>query len=430
MNKKIIMLIIILLALFKLGFSQDLQERIKSLPDIISVEKMEHNQFFEESLIIMVKQPLDHLHPENGSFAQRVLLSHLSYDEPVVLVTEGYAADGEVSPNYINELCPLLYANQIFVEHRYFGKSAPEPISWKYLTVENAAADHHHIAQIFKQLYAKKWISTGISKGGQATLYYRLLYPNDVAASVAYVAPLNFSVEDKRHDLFIRHKAGSSSDRKMVISFQRDLLKRKTSILPMFEKYCEEKKYLFKAPVSEIYDYCILEYSFSFWQWGRSVTEIPKTNSTDMEVFNYFTKSISPEYFDQTSGRMVLPFFVQALRELGYYAYNTRPFRRLMQLKDTRGYVALLFVPEEARFPYEPAISIRLSEFVKKEAKNILLLYGGNDPWTASAANTGGNQKILKIIQPGGCHLTRISTLPEKQHELALSVLKDWMRQN
>lgn len=430
MTKRIIMLIIILLAALQFAYSLDLQERIKNLPDVISVEKMDHNQFFEESLIIMIKQPLDHLHPEYGSFPQRVVLSHLSYDEPVVLITEGYAADNEISQKYINELCPLLNANQVFVEHRYFGKSVPGPINWKYLTVENAAADHHHILQIFKQIYSKKWVSTGISKGGQATLYYRLLYPNDVAASVAYVAPLNFSVEEKRHDRFIRHKAGNSRDRKTVMSFQKDVLKRKSRILPLFEKYCDEKKYLFKAPVSEIYDYCALEFSFSFWQWGRSVQEIPMANSTDREIFNYFTRIISPEYFDQNDGKMVLPFFVQALRELGYYAYNVKPFKGLMQLKDTRGYVAPLFVPQEARFPYESEISIRLKNYLKKEAKNILLIYGGNDPWTASSANTGGNQKILKLIQPGGCHLTRINTLPEDQREMAINVLKKWILQN
>lgn len=430
MNKKILMLIIVLLALLQIGYSQDLQERIKSLPDIISVEKMDHNQFFEESLIIMVKQPLDHSHPELGSFTQRVLLSHLSYDEPVVLITEGYAADNEISPKYINELCPLLYANQLYVEHRYFGKSVPDPISWKYLTVENAAADHHHIAEIFKQLYHKKWISTGISKGGQATLYYRLLYPDDVTASVAYVAPLNFSVEEKRHDRFIRHETGTAKARKMVMTFQKEVLKRKPAILLMFEKYCEEKKYIFKAPVSEIYDYCVLEYSFSFWQWGRPVSEIPKTDSTDKVVFEYFTKAISPEYFDQTTGRMVLPFFVQALRELGYYAYNTKPFRGLMQLEDTKGYVARLFVPQEARFPFEPEISIRLDKYIRKDATNILMIYGGNDPWSASAVNIGGNQKILKIIQPGGSHLSRINSLPEKQREMAMAALNKWLKQN
>jgi hypothetical protein len=99
-----------------------------------------------------------------------------------------------------------------------------------------------------------------------------------------------------------------------------------------------------------------------------------------------------------------------------------------MQVKDTKGYVARLFVPEKARFPYEPAISIRLDKFIKNDAKNILFLYGGNDPWTASSANTGGNQNILKIIQPGGCHLTRINTLPESQNKLAMDVLNKWIK--
>ena len=91
MIKKSIMLVIILLALLQIGYSHNLEDRIKILPDIISVEKMDHNQFFEESLIIMVKQPLDHLHPELGTFPQRVILSHLNYNEPVILITEGYA---------------------------------------------------------------------------------------------------------------------------------------------------------------------------------------------------------------------------------------------------------------------------------------------------------------------------------------------------
>ena len=182
------------------------------------------------------------------------------------------------------------------------------------------------------------------------------------------------------------------------------------------------------ASVSEIYDYCVLEFSFSFWQWGRLAEEIPNTNTTDKEIFNYFTKTISPEYFDQTTGRMVLPFFVQALRELGYYAYNTKPFRGLMQLKDTKGYVAKLFVPKEAQFPYEPEISIRLDRFIRKNATNILMIYGGNDPWTASSANTGSNHKILKIIQAGGCHLSRINTLQDSQNMLAMDVLKKWLK--
>jgi hypothetical protein len=430
MTKKITILLIALLASLQFAYSLSLRERILNLPGIISVDSMEHNQFFQESWIIMIRQSLDHRHPELGTFPQRVILSHLGYDEPVVMITEGYSAGKETGPDYLNELCPLLYANQLFIEHRYFGKSVPDPVNWKYLTVENAAADHHHIAEIFKQLYPARWISTGISKGGQASLLHRMLYPGDVALTVAYVAPLNFAVEDKRHDLFIRHRVDTLPDRRKVFSFQKELLKRKPSLLPLFEKYCDEKKYHFNTPVGEIYDYCVLEFAFSFWQWCRSIDDIPPPGSPDNALIRYFTEIISPGYFDTVSGREVLPFFVQALRQLGYYAYNTRPFRGLMQLRDTKGYVARLFVPEEAQFPWDPSISARLRKFMRKDAKNILLIYGANDPWSASSVNPGRNRSVLKIVQAGGCHVSRINTLPEEQNDLAVSTLTRWLKEN
>jgi hypothetical protein len=427
MNKKMMVLLIASLALLQCVHSQTLHDRILSLPGVISVEKMVNNPFFSESYIIMIKQPLDHQKPEEGYFPQRVILSHLDYKEPVVFVTEGYNADAEVGPRYLNELCPLLYANQVFAEHRFFGKSIPDPIKWKYLTVENAAADHHHIAELFKKIYQGKWIGTGISKGGQTSLYYRLLYPNDVAGTVAYVAPLNFSVEEKRHDRFIRHKTGNAEERKAVMNFQREVLKRKAELLPEFESYCKDKKYVFKAPISEIYDYCVLEYSFSFWQWCHSVKEIPSSNSTNNDIFHYFVKVISPDYFDVVSGRTVMPFFVQAERQLGYYAYNPKPFKDLMQLKNTKGYIAKLFIPEDAVFPYDPYLSIQLQKFLRNKAENILLIYGENDPWTASSAKKGRNKKVIKIIMKNGCHLARINTLTKEQQDLSIGTIKAWL---
>jgi hypothetical protein len=159
MNKKMMVLLIASLALLQCVHSQTLHDRILSLPGVISVEKMVNNPFFSESYIIMIKQPLDHQKPEDGYFPQRIILSHLDYKEPVVFVTEGYNADAEVGPRYLNELCPLLYANQVFAEHRFFGKSIPDPIKWKYLTVENAAADHHHIAELFKKIYQENGLA-------------------------------------------------------------------------------------------------------------------------------------------------------------------------------------------------------------------------------------------------------------------------------
>jgi len=444
--------IILLGAAWQSGYSQDLEARIKKLPGVISVEKMDANPFFTEAVIIMVKQPLDHLHPELGTFPQRVILSNLGFDRPVVFITEGYGGDYGATPKYLNELCPLLHSNQLFVEHRFFGKSVPDSIDWKFLTVENAAADHHHIVELFKSVYDRKWISTGISKGGETALYHRALYPGDVEISVPYVAPVNFSVEEKRHDRFIRHKAGTVSQRKKVARFQKDLLKRKDQLLPLFEQYCQGKNYKFRAGTSEIFDYCVLECAFSFWQWGRSVTDIPvftaslpmasneiaasnlpeneiqTENLSDRELFGYLLKICPPDYFDIESGKPNNPFFVQALKQLGYYGYNPKPFKGLMQLTNTKNYILKLFMPPLTDYAYNPAMSLLVKKYLKRDASKVLLIYGGDDPWTASAARTHGNNKILKVVQAGGSHRTRIGTLPESQRQHVMETLDKWMK--
>lgn len=70
-------------------------------------------------------QPLDHRHPEKGSFRQRVIVGHVGYDRPTVIVTEGYGAGYALRPTYREELSELFDANMIFVEHRYFSNPLP-----------------------------------------------------------------------------------------------------------------------------------------------------------------------------------------------------------------------------------------------------------------------------------------------------------------
>ena len=424
---KVVFLVLFLLSFCLLGISQNLEEQLKSIPGIVSVVKMNPNPFFKEAFVIMVQQPIDHNHPEKGTFPQRVILSNLDIDKPVVYITEGYGGDYGESEKYLNELCPILDANQLFVEHRFFGKSVPDSIDWKDMTVENAAADHHRIVELFKQLYKNKWISTGISKGGETVLYHRALYPNDVDISVPYVAPLNYSVEEKRHDRFIRHKAGSASERESLRECQIEFLKRKSRLMPLFEQLCKDKKYNFRAPANLIYDYCVLEFAFSFWQWGYAVSTIPASTATDQEFFNYLIKICSPDYFDIESGKPTFPFFVQALKQLGYYGYNPKPFKKFMELSDTRDYIMKLFMPSSNRFIYDPAMSLLVKKYLKKDADKILLIYGENDPWSSSAASTRGNRKIMKVVQPNGSHRSRIGTMPEEQNKQVVNTLKAWM---
>ena len=81
--------------------------------------------------------------------------------------------------------------------------------------------------QTLHAMYKGKWIATGISKGGQTTMFYRCFFPDDVDISVPYVAPLNRSVEDGRHEDFLQNKVSTKENRQRVLDFQLMAFKRK-----------------------------------------------------------------------------------------------------------------------------------------------------------------------------------------------------------
>ena len=99
-----------------------------------------------------------------------------------------------------------------------------------------------------------------------------------------------------------------------------------------------------------------------------------------------------------------------------------------MELKDTKNSISKLFMPANDNFEYNPSMSILVKDYLKRDAQKILMIYGGNDPWTASAAQTKCNHKIFRIIQSGGSHRTRIGTLPEAQRRKVVKILEKWLR--
>ena len=218
-----------------------LEPFLKSQPEIKAIEKIAGNDFFNETWKIMVRQPLDHSDTTKGFFLQRVFVADKGKKNAVLLITEGYEANYAASPRYINELSPMLESNQICVEHRYFEQSCPDSLNWDYLTVANAAADHHAVVELFKKYYSGKWINTGISKGGQTAVYHRTYYPDDVDVTVAYVCPLNFAVEDTRHEKFIQNVPGTKEDREKIRQFQVQVLKNRDKIVSKLGEYSKQK---------------------------------------------------------------------------------------------------------------------------------------------------------------------------------------------
>jgi hypothetical protein len=336
--------------------AQELAEKIKQLPSVVSVKKIEHHSFFQEAYEVLISQNIDHKNPGLGKFNQRVVVSGYNPFSPVVLVTEGYHADYAISSTYINELSRILEANQIVAEHRYFGKSKPETNDWQYLTAENAATDLHVIKELFNNIYPNKWIATGISKGGQNTLAYKSFYPNDMHVWIAYVAPNNFAVEDRRHEKYIA-RTGTKELRDQVFAFQQKTLQNRGQLQPLLDSLFRAKGMQFQISENQILDYCVLEYPFSFWQWKSRNPDIPANSDDPQELFKHLVLVASPDYFDTNKMQDIRPFFIQAAKELGYYSYGTKPLKELLSIDNAKGYLGKLFLKQNESFKFNKNLS-------------------------------------------------------------------------
>ncbi len=392
--------------------SQDLLNRLQGLSSL-KVEKVQ--------IELTIKQNLDHDNPDAGHFYQRVFLLHKDFNKPVIFVTEGYAA----RPNQDNELTNLLDANQIIVEHRYFGKSVPDSMDYKYLNIRQAVADHHRIKQLFASIYAGKWIATGISKGGQTAMYFKRFYPDDVAATICYVAPLNLSDEEPRVYEFLNN-VGAKDCRERIFTFQKLLLQKRNVILPLFEKYSSEKKYIYQIGIEKAFEYCVLEYSFAFWQWQTDGCEnIPDDTDENYRIFSHFIKVASPHYFADSGIKLYQPFFHQALNEIGYYGYDLDLFDGLLTEVTERKFT--FCAPPGTKPEFNPEVMEDINTWIREFGDNMIFIYGEYDPWSASAVELIGKTNSLVIIKPEGSHTTRIRNISDEDRERIYSRLEEWL---
>lgn len=421
------LLSILLVCWVFVSIGQNIETFLRKQPEFIRMEKIEGNSFFAETWEIMVRQPLDHSDTTKGFFLQRVFVADKSQANPVLLITEGYGANYASSSRYLNELTPLLQANQICVEHRYFGKSWPDSLNWDYLTVQNAAADHHRVTEILKKYYPGKWVNTGISKGGQTAVYHRTYFPADVDVTVAYVCPLNFGVEDGRHEKFFYKTPGTAAQRSQIKQFQMNVLKNRAEILPKLEAFSKEKNYTFRISMEEVLDYCVLEYPFALWQWGRFVEEIPEPGANVEELYNHLVKISSPSYFAVEDMESIKSFFVQAARELGYYGYDIKPFKKYLSIKTAKNYLDKIFLPENMDVSYNKKTARGVKDFIRTTNSKIIFIYGEFDPWTASGFELPAKSNFLKVVKPGGSHSSRIANLPPDQRKQVTETLLNWL---
>ncbi len=423
MKKATFILVLLFLSFYSHAQKENIESSLSELNDL-TFKRINSSEGYETNYVLRVRQPLDHSDTTKGFFHQKVYLSHKGFEQPTVIVTAGY----DVNRNRISELTGLLKANQIMVEHRYFGHSMPDSIDYNYLNLEQATADLHHIRQIFANIYSTKWLSTGISKGGATTIFYRYFYPNDVDVSVPYVAPINKSYEEPRiYDFF--DTIGSDECRNKIRAFQVRILQNREQILPLLKFYSlgADVHYSYLS-LAEAFEYAVMEYPFSFWQWGHSCDNIPSDTASVEEITEYFIAISGLTLFSDESIRHYNSHYYQSATEMGYYGYETSEFKDLLVELPTDTNPHATFFTFEMTQEFDGTLLVDVNQWLETEGDKFIYIYGGNDTWTASGVAPNDKVDSEWFILKGKHHGTaRISEMSTTERRKFISTIEKWL---
>ncbi|MDR1756420.1 MAG: peptidase [Culturomica sp.] len=448
MIRSVSFLLLVLLAAGMQSAATPVSDKLRAISAVSDVREVAVGPF-ESCYEFWFEQPVDHAHPDGATFKQRVLLGHKKQEAPVVVELPGgpieSSDEGELPGE--TELSSLLKGNQLIIEHRFFAGSIPEngEIPWEYLTIRQAAADQHAVIQALKaQLYpANKWITTGTGQGGQSAIFHRYFYPEDAHVTVPYVAPLNLDRTDPRIRKFLDRIGSTKISVAAVVfgaevawackwsvhDFQMLCFEQLDRLLPLIAEIVQEQGYTFETVggLKRAVQLIILENRFSFWRWGHPCGSIPDPEDDPELIADHLLQVSDPSFFDDKHLAERQPFFYTAFTETGLYDYNVKPFRKFLPDKENITF-AFALPPGAERKPFNKTQMEEINRWLQTDAEKMLFIYGGLDPWTATAVDLKQNGKCQKYLQGGAHHGCRIATFEGPSKMGILETLKEWLQ--
>jgi hypothetical protein len=402
----------------------DILGKINSLEGLSAIEIEPQNGYSRE-FQIDITQPVDHNNPDGAKFKQRIYLTHVDENLPMIFAPNGYRAAARST----QELAGLLQTNCLNVTHRYFFDARPEPTNWQYCTIKQAADDDHLIVSLFKKIYSGKWISSGASKSGMTALYHKRYYPDDVDATVAYVAPFIFGSNDKRFPEYIATIGGGDCYAKLT-GIQQYVLKHRSQMLGFINTALNGQEANYSIDRELLLELDIMDFPFTFWQYySIDCSAIPDTATTSaQEIFNFYTGIVPLNSFSNDNTAYFEPFSYQAVTEMGAPAYDFAPLKGLLTKVDTltmKNPNYELLAPQGIDYSFNYSTMTDIYAWLQNNGNKIIYIYGKNDPWTAGAIDLSGNVDALKIVQDGANHSVKIANLDSKG--LVFYTLENWL---
>lgn len=402
----------------------DIKDQILSIPGMTLIEEKPYPGY--RFFVLNYEQPVDHRAPWKGTFKQRLTLLHKDVSRPTVFFTSGYNVN--TAPRR-SEPTTIVDGNQVSLEYRFFTPSRPDPANWANLDIWQAASDQHRIFSALKKVYKKNWLATGGSKGGMTATYYERFYPRDMDGVVAYVAPNDVvNKEDSAYDRFFA-KVGTKECRDKLNAVQREALVRRVPLEATYAAAAAEAGWTFTTVgnLDKAYEAVVLDYVWAFWQYSllADCASIPvAATATDQEIWDTVDAISGFSAYADQGLETYTPYYYQAGTQLGSPDIKQAHLGNLSRY----GYQPPRnFVPRDIPMAFQPAAMRDVDDWVKKNANQMLFVYGQNDPWGAEPFHLGyGVRDSYVMIAPGANHGASVSKLMESEKSLATAKILQW----
>ena len=437
MKYNIFLLAIFLLVLQKTQ-AQSLMPQLQQFfgkDNVIYVDSSAFKEYYKVNIPMLI----DHNDLSKGTYLNRILVGFNDKSSAVVMESGPYGFyPFQEKVTYKTELTELLNANQIIVEHRYFGKSIPDSTSFHYLTYKQVSDDFHYIRKTLNAIFPDKWLATGHSKGGDAVFAYKYYYPEDVDATVAYGISTTLEAEDSRFQNFIIEKRKTEDGRK-IFQDQLYLLKNKKRLLPAFVNFNNQVQKLLNInygayDAETMYDYSVLDFEVLFWQsYGNYEIFKKQLESNNKELLE---NGITPDpslktlqdklvYFLDLSSldKRYRAHYYQAFTEGGYYGYDEKPFLKYLKNKK---YPLSIFAAQKTVF--DPAFRVAQQEWAATKMEHFMLVIADTDPWgICCPIQFPADKDNHKLILKNSDHSAHLKDFDEVTRIAAIQKLKSWI---
>jgi hypothetical protein len=397
-------------------------DRLNALPGVTAVEAATETSgytFYE----VKFRQPVDHEAADGPTFEQTVSLLHKGTAAPMVVFTTGYWDYYRDTPS---ELARLLTANQVSIEHRFFGDSRPEPADWSKLTIKQMADDEHAIIAALRTLYDGAFVTTGGSKGGMTAVYHRRFYPDDVEATVPYVAPLSFGAPDTRYAPFLDTIGPADCRQKVRDAATEMLANRRAAMLQRAtDQAASDGLSYTRIAIGPAVESAIGSLEWAFWQYYGvgSCNSVPGVAASDDQLWRFLDEISPPSDNDDLQIAAFDAYYYQAYAQLGYPDGGAEYLDAHLMYSD-EDYAGSLPTAQPA---YDDGAAMQdIDQWVQSEGRQLLFIYGQWDPWTGGAFELGQATDSLLVTQAEGTHGARIGRLAATDQNAVNAKLAAW----